>query len=153
AMVATSVGITAEVLARRGWLRMRAARVILAAAVIDDVLGLIVLAIVSGLAKGQVNYLEIALTACIALGFTLFLATIGTRTVRRVIPRVQSKLNLAEREFAVGMTLLFALALLAVYAGVAAIIGAFLAGMALSETAEDRLVDMTSGVSELLGPF
>src|SRR5436305_9092023 len=48
AMVATSVGITAEVLAARGVLDSRAARVILAAAVIDDVLGLIVLAGVSG---------------------------------------------------------------------------------------------------------
>ena len=52
AMVATSVGITAEVLAARGLLRTQAARVILAAAVVDDVLGLIVLAVISGLAKG-----------------------------------------------------------------------------------------------------
>ena len=51
------------------------------------------------------------------------------------------------------MTLLFALSLLAVYAGVAAIIGAFLAGMALSESREQRLNDMTAGVAELLVPF
>ena len=51
------------------------------------------------------------------------------------------------------MTLLPALSLLAVYAGVAAIIGAFLAGMALSETAGSRLHDLTDGVSELLVPF
>src|SRR5437588_2749757 len=70
AMVATSVGITAEVLARRGLLQARAARVILAAAVVDYVLGLIVLAVVSGVAKGAVNYVDIALTGGIALGFT-----------------------------------------------------------------------------------
>ena len=52
AMVATSVGITAQVLAARGLLDTRAARIILAAAVVDDVLGLIVLALVSDLARG-----------------------------------------------------------------------------------------------------
>jgi len=51
------------------------------------------------------------------------------------------------------MTLLFALSLLAVYAGVAAIIGAFLAGVALSEAAEQRVHDLTDGVAELLVPF
>src|SRR5437667_9320129 len=153
AMVATSVGITAEVLAARGLLRTEAARVILAAAVVDDVLGLIVLAVVSGLAKGKVNYVDIGLTAAIALGFTLLLAKFGARVFKSIVPRVRSRLNLVEAEFAIGMTLLFALALLAVYAGVAAIVGAFLAGMALSETAEQRLKDMTTGVSELLVPF
>jgi Kef-type K+ transport system membrane component KefB len=153
AMVATSVGITAEVLAARGLLHTRAAGVILAAAVIDDVLGLIVLAIVSGLAKGAVNYVDIALTSAIALGFVFVLARFGSHTVKRVVPHVRSRLNLAEGDFAFAMTLLFALSLLAVYAGVAAIIGAFLAGMALSDTAEQRLHDMTNGVSELLVPF
>ena len=132
AMVATSVGITAQVLAARGLLDMRASRIILAAAVVDDVLGLIVLALVSGMAKGRVNYLDIAaFTALLALGFTAFVAHYGTRTVRRVMPRVQASLRLGESEFALAMTLLFALSVLAVYAGVAAIVGAFLAGMAL----------------------
>ena len=153
AMVATSVGITAQVLAARGLLATRAARVILAAAVVDDVLGLIVLAMVSGMAKGAVNYLDIALTAALAIGFTAFIAKFGSRTARRVIPRVRSRMRLAEAEFALAMTLLFALSVLAVYAGVAAIVGAFLAGMALSETSEGRVADLTNGVAELLVPF
>ena len=153
AMVATSVGITAEVLAARGLLQTTAARVILAAAVVDDVFGLIVLAVVSGAAKGKLNYFDIGLTAAIAFGFTLLVAKFGTRIFRRLVPRVKSQLSLPEGEFAIGMTLLFALSLLAVYAGVAAIVGAFLAGMALSETAEQRLTDMTCGVAELLVPF
>jgi Kef-type K+ transport system membrane component KefB len=153
AMVATSVGITAEVLAARGLLATRAARVILAAAVIDDVLGLVVLALVSGLARGSVQYLDVAITGALALGFTGLIARFGTPAARRVIPRVQARLSLAEGQFAIAMTLLFALSLLAVYAGVAAIIGAFLAGMALSETVEERVCDLTSGVSELLVPF
>ena len=52
AMVATSVGITAQVLASKGLLQHRASQVILAAAVIDDVLGLIILALVSSMARG-----------------------------------------------------------------------------------------------------
>src|SRR6185369_14628451 len=71
----------------------------------------------------------------------------------RIVPRVLPKLSGTEAEFALAMTLLFALSLLAVYAGVAAIVGAFLAGMALSETVERRVADLTSGVSELLAPF
>jgi len=153
AMVATSVGITAHVLASRGLLDVRASRVILAAAVVDDVLGLIVLAFVIGMAKGKVNYLDLALTAGLALGFTFFVARFGTRTVRHVMPRVQANLRMAEGEFALAMTLLFALSVVAVYAGVAAIIGAFLAGMALSEIAEGRITVLTHGVAELLEPF
>ena len=153
AMVATSVGITAQVLASRGLLQTRAARVILAAAVIDDVLGLIVLALVSSLARGSISYLDIALTAVLALGFTVFVAKFGARTVRRYMPRVQNNMVLAEGQFALAMTLLFALSLLAIYAGVAAIVGAFLAGMALSEAVDRRVCDLTNGVAELLVPF
>jgi len=153
AMVATSVGITARTLAARGLLETRAARVIMAAAVIDDVLGLIVLALVSGWASGGTSYLDIAVTAALALGFTAFVAKFGARTAKRVLPGVQARLSIVESEFALAMTLLFALSLLAVYAGVAAIVGAFLAGMALSGAVDRRVHDLTSGVTELLVPF
>jgi Kef-type K+ transport system membrane component KefB len=69
------------------------------------------------------------------------------------MPRVEARLRLAEGQFTLAMTLLFALSLLAVYAGVAAIVGAFLAGMALSETVDTRVNDLTNGVTELLVPF
>ncbi len=153
AMVATSVGITAKVLADKGLLATRAARIILAAAVIDDVLGLIVLAVVSSMAKGSVNYLELGLTAGLAIGFTVLVAKWGTRTVHRVMPRMTARMNPSNGQFVLAMLLLFSLSLLAVYAGVAAIVGAFLAGMALSETVEHRVHDLTDGVSELLTPF
>ena len=153
AIAATSLAISARVLAARGLLETRAARVIVAAAVADDVLGLIVLAVVSGMARGAVRYLDIALSAALAMGFTLFVARFGTRAVRRILPRVQATLSLAESEFALALTLLFALSVLAIHAGVAAIIGSFLAGMALSESVERRVLDLTSGVTELLVPF
>jgi len=153
AMVATSVVITAEVLSSRGVLTARASRVILAAAVVDDILGLIVLAIVSGEARGSVNWLELTLTAALAIAFTLFLALWGNRAARVLLPGVKSRLRLAEAEFTLAIAALFGLSVLAVYAGVAAIIGAFLAGMALAETVEERVHTMTAGVSELLVPF
>ncbi|PWU12143.1 MAG: cation:proton antiporter [Terriglobia bacterium] len=153
AMVATSVGITAQVLSSRRLLHTRAAKVILAAAVVDDILGLLVLALVSSMARGPVRYLDIALTAAIAIAFTWFVATFGTRTVRKVMPHVQGRVSLAEGEFALAMTLLFGLSLLAVYAGIAAIVGAFLAGMALGETVDRRVHELTRGVTELLVPF
>lgn len=152
AMVATSVGITAQVLAEKGLMQARASRIILAAAVIDDVLGLLVLAAVSSLARGRVNIAGLATTAAIAIGFTLMVAFWGTRAVRSVAPRLNG-LRLGEAGFALSMIVLFALSLLAVYAGVAAIVGAFLAGMALSGTASGRVRDLAHGVTELLVPF
>lgn len=58
-----------------------------------------------------------------------------------------------ESQFALAMILLFALSLGAVYAGVAAIIGAFLAGMALAESVDQRVHHLAHGVTELLVPF
>ncbi|MDP2998651.1 MAG: cation:proton antiporter [Bryobacterales bacterium] len=152
AMVATSVGITAQVLAVKGLLQERSSKIILAAAVIDDVLGLLVLALVASLAKGKANLLELGVTAALAVGFTVIVAKWGTRTMGQVA-RVQEKLRVGESQFALAMILLFALSLLAVYAGVAAIIGAFLAGMALSESVGHRVHDLAHGVTELLVPF
>jgi Kef-type K+ transport system membrane component KefB len=71
ALAATSVGITAQVLRARGLLQTRAARIILAAAVIDDVEGLLLLAVVSSMARGALNLVQLAITAALAIGFTL----------------------------------------------------------------------------------
>ncbi|MEO8027746.1 MAG: cation:proton antiporter [Bryobacteraceae bacterium] len=153
AMVATSIGITAQVLASRGVLSHRASRIILAAAIIDDVLGLIVLAVVSSLAKGDVNYVELGVTAGLAVGFTVMVATWGSTTMSRLVPRLEKRLKTPEPQFTLAMILLFALALLATRAGVAAIIGAFLAGMALADSVNDRVHEMAQGVTRLLTPF
>jgi Kef-type K+ transport system membrane component KefB len=153
AMVATSVGITAHVLGARGLIRERASRIILAAAVIDDVLGLLVLALVSNFASGKVDFRGLLITAGLASGFTLIVARFGTRAMQRLLPRVEQTLKATEAQFNLALLLLFTLALLAVYAGVAAIIGAFLAGMALSETVNRRVQDLAHGITELLVPF
>src|SRR5262249_39453889 len=77
----------------------------------------------------------------------------GTRTLGKIVPHVDQKWRTGEAQFAVAMILLFGLSVLAVYAGVAAIIGAFLAGVALSESVENRVHDLAQGVTELLAPF
>lgn len=153
AMVATSVGITAQVLAAKGLLQSNAAKIILAAAVIDDILGLLVLAVVSSMAKGDINVVELAFTAVLALGFTALVARWGTSAMERLLPKVSSSLRSGEGQFNFAMVLLFALALGATYAGVAAIVGAFLAGMALADSASHRVHDLAHGVTELLVPF
>lgn len=153
AMVATSVGITAQVLASKGVLHQRASQIILAAAVVDDILGLIVLAVVSSLARERLHVLDIALTSLLAIGFTIAIAKWGSRTFGRMIPHVASKLKAGEVQFNLSLILLFALSLLAMYAGVAAIVGAFLAGMALAGSVRARVRDLTHGVTELLVPF
>ena len=153
AMVATSVGITAQVLAGMGLLNVLASRIILAAAVIDDILGLVVLAIVSSVAKGDVNVLELATTAAISIGFTVFILSFGSKTMMRILPKLDAMMKGVESQFSLALILLFALALFAHYAGVAAIIGAFLAGVALAETVNHRVHVLTQGVTELLVPF
>ncbi|HXR78203.1 MAG TPA: cation:proton antiporter [Bryobacteraceae bacterium] len=153
AMVATSVGITAQVLAAKGLLQERASKVILAAAVIDDVLGLLVLAFVSSVAKGDVNVASLVTTFVMAAAFTVLIAKYGSHALGRVIPRVEQKLTSTEAQFNLALLLLFSLSVLAVWLGVAAIVGAFLAGMALSETVNRRVHDLAQGINELLVPF
>lgn len=154
AMVATSVGITARVLAAMGVLESQTSRIILGAAVLDDILGLLILAVVSSLAAGQIDYLEIGITAALAVGFTVIIAFVGAPIVTRFAPRVES-LRVAESFFFFCLVLCLGLSVAAVYIGVAAIIGAFLAGMALAEATEGNQTvhQQMSGVTEFLVPF
>ncbi|MBZ5578576.1 MAG: cation:proton antiporter [Acidobacteriia bacterium] len=152
-MVATSVGITAQVLSAKGLLHAVSSKIILAAAVIDDVLGLLVLAVVSSLTHGKLDVLQLSFTALAAVAFTVIVAKWGTHAMQRVVPHIDRTWRVAEARFVMALSLLFALALLAVYTGVAAIVGAFLAGLALGESTEERERDLAQGVSELLVPF
>ncbi|HEY8461749.1 MAG TPA: cation:proton antiporter [Blastocatellia bacterium] len=154
AMVATSVGITARVLGQMRLLSLEVSRIILGAAVIDDILGLLILAVVSSLAKeGGVNYAQIATTAALAVGFTLLVILVGARAVNRIHARVRN-LKVGQSYLVFGLSLCLGLALVASYIGVAAIIGAFLAGMALSESAEGSdMPHQAEAVTEFMLPF
>jgi len=140
ALVATSVGITARVIKDMGKMETTEARVILAAAVIDDVLGLIILAIVSGMSSGgHLDLLDVAVVASLAVGFVLIVMFITT-----LIPRLRQarrKTNTtSKRQRRIEVSLLplalivcFGLSALASYLDLAAIVGAFLAGMLFAE--------------------
>lgn len=153
ALVATSVGITARVLGQMGLLSLQTSRIILGAAVIDDILGLIILAIVKSTAVGNVNYVHIIFTATMALGFTTLVIFFGSKAVKKISPRIE-KLKIGNSYLMFGFSLCLALAFIADYIGVAAIIGAFLAGMAMSEVTEGTDVPhQVEAVTEFFMPF
>ena len=153
AMVATSVGITARVLADAGVLSTRLARVILGAAVIDDILGMIVLAVVSSLSSGQVNYLSLAIVTGEAIAFSLLIVFFGSRVVGSFRPAV-ARLRARNAAFTLSVILCLGLSLASVYIGMAAIIGAFLAGLALADHSEQyRLQENAHPIMEFLAPF
>jgi Kef-type K+ transport system membrane component KefB len=140
ALVATSVGITARVIKDMGKMETTEARVILGAAVIDDVIGLIILAMVSGISKGGgLNLLDVAVVACLAVGFVLIVMFITTLIPRLRQARKASKAD-ERKQRRIGLSLLplalivcFGLSALANFLNLAAIVGAFLAGMLFAE--------------------
>lgn len=144
ALVATSVGITARVLADLGVLGRREARIILGAAVIDDVLGLTILSVVQALGStGTVSFGAVALLVVESLAFVGVLMYFGGRVLRRVVNPPASRgvrfgAWVASREvlFPFAILLCLALSALSTVLGLAAIIGAFLAGMAFAATDE-----------------
>ncbi len=155
ALVATSVGITARVLGSMGLLDLPTSRIILGAAVIDDILGLLILSLVSSVSQqGTISYAGLAKTAAAAILFTVFVALVGSKVITGLSPLIK-KLKVSKPFFNLGLILCLGLSLASIYVGVAAIIGAFLAGMALAEATEDnhKMHRLTSGVTEFLVPF
>lgn len=154
AMVATSVGITARVLAAKGLLQAKVSQIILGAAVIDDILGLMVLSVVASMAEGGIRVGEIATTAGLSIGFTIFMLVVGAPVASRVLPAAR-RLRIGNPKFIVALALCLGLSWLATKLNVAPIIGAFLAGMALSEAGEDdeALHHEVGAVMEFLVPF
>ncbi|MBM2826650.1 MAG: sodium/hydrogen exchanger [Dehalococcoidia bacterium] len=154
AMVATSVGITARVMRDMGVIQSREARIILGAAVIDDVLGLLILAVVSGMGGGkEFSAIGILVILAEAIAFTLFTVLIGTHLVRRYSLH-WTKLRTSNAPFIIAVICMFGLAALAGYIGLAAIVGAFFAGMMLAEAREQyELEQKIIPVYEMMVPF
>jgi len=153
ALVATSVGITARVLADLGKLQTRAARVILGAAVVDDILGMIVLAVVIGISRGKFSLLSTLLVAIEAIAFTAFVVVLGRKAIGTFSHKIP-KLHMPQPAFALGLALCLGLSAAASYIGLAAIIGAFLAGLVLAEATEaTRLRQNMEPIYEFLVPI
>jgi Kef-type K+ transport system membrane component KefB len=140
-LVATSVGITSAVLIELGVLQSAAARTILGAAVIDDVLALLLLAVATGLADGGgLDVGDLALVLGIAVAFIAFFALVGTRVTQRW-PRLLHAPRFSDSPLLPAVLVCLGLAALAAEVGLAAIIGAFLAGMIVAETREQHPIE------------
>jgi Kef-type K+ transport system membrane component KefB len=164
-LCATSVGITARVLKDLDALQTREARIILGAAVIDDVLGLLVLAVVAGAIKAELagaalSSWQVAIIALKALAF-LAGAVLGGRYL---VPRLFRHAGALETRgvlLALAVAFCFLLAWLAALVGLAPIVGAFAAGVVLDEAhfesfrdrGEHRLEELLQPVSTFLTPI
>jgi Na+:H+ antiporter len=133
-LTATSVGITARVLSDLARMNTQEAKIIIGAAVIDDVIGLVILTIVSGMVAGaSVSALGILRVSAVAVGFLVVAVLVGRFAVPRLFDlvvrmRVRYVLLVFAFAFALGLSAVAALA------GSALIIGAFAAGIILSGT-------------------
>lgn len=132
ALAATSIGITSRVLSEMNVISRPFARVILGAAVIDDVLALILIGLVSGAAEGDLSastfFVAIAAVGLVVLGFA------AARHARGLSRDVFTWPLFADSPLVPAFIVMFALALVATWIGLAAIIGAFVAGLIVAET-------------------
>ena len=153
-LTATSVGITARVLTDLGRLHDPAATVVLGAAVVDDILGLLALAVVTGIAaNGGVALGGIALLAVKSVVFLVVAALIALRRAPLLVGLIG---RLQARGALVVSALVFALAAAAAaeWIGLAAIIGAFAAGLILARTEPHaQIEDRIKPVADLLVPI
>ena len=157
-LAATSVGITARVLRDLGKLDTPTARIILGAAVIDDVLGLVILAIVQGLVSGAesgegLSGLAVLRITGLALGFLVAAALLG-RYAALLLFRAVSYLQIRGLLVAASLAFCFALAYAAAMVGLHPIVGAFAAGLVLDEVVYGDLAGReVHGLEDQLQPI
>ena len=131
ALCATSIGISARVLSELGWLDTTEGKVVLGAAVIDDVIGLVILAVIASLVSGDPPTVgSVSRIAGIAIGFVIAAVIVGS-FVAAPIFRAVERIRAAGALGIFGLAFAFVLAWLADLAGSAMIVGAFAAGLVL----------------------
>jgi len=132
-MVATSVGITARVLRDMDVHKSRSAQIILGAAVFDDILGMLLLGmLVSTTSNRGVEWLHIALVSAEAIGFAAFMIFVAPRVVDRLEPGLQ-QMQTQDAPLVLALAICLGLSVAATRIGMAAIIGAFFAGLAFAD--------------------
>ena len=154
ALTATSIGITSKVLSELGQLKSKEGQIIVGAAVIDDVLGIIVLAVVASLAKtGEIDvanviYLIVSATAFL-LG-SILLGGIFNKTFVAIVEKLKTRGNVVMPAFIFA----FFMAFLGNAIHLEAILGAFAAGLVLDETdARNELDELVKPIADLLVPI
>ncbi len=140
-LTATSVGITARVLSDLGHLRRDESQVILGAAVLDDILGLVLLSVLTSIAAGQsLTAGGVARDFGVAFGFVAAALVIGSLLAPRLIALI-SHLRVTKALFFASTLFAFVLAYLADLVGSAMLIGAFAAGLVLARTDRGRDIE------------
>ena len=146
AMVATSVGITARIIKDMRLMDVKESRIIIAAAVIDDVLGMIVLAIVQGMttSEGGIDIMDLVIIILKAVLFVVIAIGAAKYLVpkiytffdnRKRAARAAGKIPYTYNKLIIAIIVCLGMACLAEFIGLAAIIGAFLAGMLFADYA------------------
>ncbi len=153
ALTATSIAITANVLREMGKLHQPVAKAIIGAAVIDDVLSLIVLSICKDLgATGELVPMAVAFTVIKSIGFVVIAALIGIKVIPPLISKMDTtKLarQFPEFVFIFAMMIAFLYAMAAEFVGVSAIVGAFLAGVCVNRVSLKHSLDIKLGAEYL----
>ena len=161
-LCATSVGITARVLKDLGRMQDVESRIILGAAVIDDVLGLIVLAVISGvISEGAVSVWGLSKIVTFAFGFLAGALILGAFQLPRMMFRAASALRGHGLLVVTALLICFGFSYMANLMGLAPIVGAFAAGLILEGTnyqeterwKHQRLEDALAPISALLVPI
>jgi len=153
AILATSVGISIKVLQDLGLIRHKVAYIVLGAAVLDDILALICLALVKGLARKEFHVLEFSLLIVESVAFIGFLTFWGPKLAKKTKKWIE-RLNIPEGPFVLSVILCLGFAVLADIIGLAAIIGAFMAGVVIDELAGVyELENKVKYINEFLLPF
>jgi len=154
ALTATSIGITSKVLSELGQLKSKEGQIIVGAAVIDDVLGIIVLAVVASLAKtGEVDVVNVVYligSATIFLLGSIFLGKFFNNSFVAISDKLQTRGNLVIP----ALTFAFLMAFLANVIQLEAILGAFAAGLVLDETDKRKELDkQVMPIADILVPI
>jgi len=154
AMVATSVGITARVLRDMNVHKSRPAQIILGAAVFDDILGMLLLGVlVSTIRKGGIQWLHLGLVTIEALGFAAFMIFVAPGVVNRLRPGI-SEMQTQDAPLVLSLALCLGLSVASTWVGMAAIIGAFFAGLAFADySPEWNLEPRAQAINQFLSPF
>lgn len=154
ALCATSVGISARVLSELGMLETTEGRVVLGAAVIDDIIGLVILAVVAGIVEGgAVSAPQVGRIAGVAVAFVALAVLVGARVAPPLF-RVAEKIRAAGALGLVAIAFAFMLGWLAFLAGSAMIIGAFAGGVVLHDLPQAReLRESTTRIGHFFVPI
>ncbi|HHP7229515.1 MAG TPA: cation:proton antiporter [Xenococcaceae cyanobacterium] len=154
ALTATSIGITSKVLSELGQLKSTEGQIIVGAAVIDDVLGIIVLAVVASLAKtGDVDVLNLVYLIISATAFLLGSIFLG-KFFNKSFVAIAEKLQTRGKLVIPALIFAFSMAFLANAIHLEAILGAFAAGLVLDETDKRKELDQqVIPIADILVPI